>query len=195
MKPPLILMSILVIVCTVSAQTIKPAVKVEPAFIEYNQKTVKAKRLIVSSEIPMHIDSAWASVRTPALLQFVAKGMIRFEPVEGDFPKQWQEGETYSVKMHLFGFLPFGGTHFLFVEKIDDTKYEIATREWDKAAKVWNHKILMRSLGNQKLYYEDSITIYGGIMTGFITSFAKRFYLHRQKKWQIVAKENLKFAE
>ena len=51
----------------------------------------------------------------------------------------------------------------------------------------------MRKLGDDKIYYEDSITIYGGMMTGFITSFAKRFYKHRQKRWQIVAQENLKF--
>jgi hypothetical protein len=48
-------------------------------------------------------------------------------------------------------------------------------------------------LGDGKIYYEDSIIIYGGMMTGFITAFAKRFYKHRQKRWQIVAQENLKF--
>jgi len=45
------------------------------------------------------------------------------------------------------------------------------------------------------IYYEDSITIYGGVMTGLTTSFAKRFYIHRQKRWQIVAKEELNFRE
>lgn len=49
-------------------------------------------------------------------------------------------------------------------------------------------------LGNGKIYYEDSITIYGGILTGFITSFAKKFYKHRQKRWQIVAENKLDFG-
>ena len=49
----------------------------------------------------------------------------------------------------------------------------------------------MKDLGNGKIYYEDSITIYGGVMTGFITTFAKRFYIYKQKRWQIVAKEKL----
>jgi hypothetical protein len=53
----------------------------------------------------------------------------------------------------------------------------------------------MRDLGNGRIYYEDAITIYGGIMTGFITSFAKKFYKHRQKRWQIVASNNLTFGE
>ena len=34
-----------------------------------------------------------------------------------------------------------------------------------------------------------------GMITGFITSFAKKFYKHRQKRWQIVASNNLKFGQ
>lgn len=177
------------------AQNSKPKSKIEKVIIEYNGKKVKARQLTVSSEIPMDLDSAWANVKTPALLQFVAKGMIRFKAVESEFPKQWEVGQTYSVKMRVFGFIPFGGKHYLFIEKIDDDNNTISTKEWDKGAKVWNHDIIMKDLGNGKIYYEDSITIYGGVMTGFITSFAKRFYIHRQKKWQIVAKKELNFTK
>jgi hypothetical protein len=52
----------------------------------------------------------------------------------------------------------------------------------------------MKELSDGKIYYEDSITIYGGILTGFITSFAKEFYKHRQKRWQIVAANKLEFG-
>jgi hypothetical protein len=97
--------------------------------------------------------------------------------------------------MCVFEFIPFGGTQYLFIERIDDGQFKIATKEWDKGAKVWNHDVTMLDLGNGKIYYEDSITIYGGVMTGLITSFAKGFYKHRQKRWQIVAKERYNFAE
>jgi hypothetical protein len=177
------------------AQKNKPNAKVEPITIEYKGKKVKAKKLTVSSEIPMDIDSAWNKVKSPALLEFVAKGMIRFKPLGEGFPKHWEVGETYGVKMRVFGFIPFGGTHYLFIEKIDNHNHTIATKEWDKGAKVWNHNVIMKDLGNDSIYYEDSITIYGGLMTGIITSFAKRFYKHRQKRWQLVAEENLNFLE
>ena len=194
MKNGLLLLGLLGIMSNVSAQKGMPNAKVEKVAIEYKGKKVKARKLTVSSEIPMDLDSAWANVKTPALLEFVAKGMIRFRPEEGAFPKQWVVGQTYGTKMRVFGFIPFGGTHYLFIEEIDDDNYKIATKEWDKGVKVWNHDIVMRDLGDGKCYYEDSITIYGGTMTGFITSFAKRFYKHRQKRWQIVAKEDLNFA-
>jgi hypothetical protein len=172
-----------------------PVTKVDPVIIEYNGNKVKAKKLTVHSEIPMGIDAAWNNVKTPALLKFVAKGMIKFKFVDGDFPRQWEVGQTYGFKTLVLGIIPFGGIHYLFVDKIDEGNYMLSTKEWDSGAKVWNHDITMRNLGVGKIYYEDSITIYGGILTGFITSFAKIFYKHRQKRWQLVASKNLKFWE
>ena len=179
----------------VNAQKLSPTATVESKVIDYNGKKVKAKKLIVCSKIPMSIDKAWNNVKTPVLLQFVAKGMIKFKFVDGDFPKQWEVGQTYGFKTRVFGIIPFGGIHYLFVDKIDDGNYRLSTKEWDSGAKVWNHTITMRELGEDKIYYEDSITIYGGILTGFITSFAKRFYKYRQQRWQLVASNNLKFGE
>jgi hypothetical protein len=172
-----------------------PLTKVEPVIIEYNGSRVKAKKLTVHSEIPMGIERAWDNVKTPALLKFVAKGMINFKFVDGDFPRQWEVGQTYGFKTLVFGIIPFGGIHYLLVDKIDNSNYTLSTKEWDNGAKVWNHLITIRKLGDDKIYYEDSITIYGGMMTGFITSFAKSFYEHRQKRWLIVALENLKFGQ
>jgi hypothetical protein len=172
----------------------KPSARVENILIEYKGKKVKGKELTVCSEIPMEINKVWANVKTTSLLQFVALGMITFKPV-GEFPKQWEVGQTYRVKMRIFGLIPFGGIHYLLVEKIDDAHFSIATKEWDQGAKVWNHDIILKDLGGGKTYYEDSIAIYAGILTGLITAFAKRFYKHRQKRWQIVAKENLNFAK
>lgn len=174
-----------------NAQEKKPKATVEKITVEYNGNQVKAKKLTVSSEIPINIACAWNHVKTPALLEFVAKGMIRFKPTGDGFPEQWELGKTYGAKMRVFGFIPFGGTHYLMIEKIDDENHTLTTKEWDRGAKVWNHQVIMKDLGNGSIYYEDTITIYGGMMTGFITSFAKRFYKYRQKRWQIVANDKL----
>jgi hypothetical protein len=175
------------------AQKSKPTVKVESVPLTYQGKQVKASLLTVSSTIPMDIENAWRNVKTPALLEYVAKGMIRFKPTEGALPEVWEVGKTYGVKMRFWGVLSLGGTHHLYIEKVDDASREIATIEWDNMAKVWNHQIVMKDLGEGRIYYEDSILIYGGLMTGFITSFAKIFYKHRQKRWQKVSKAKLFF--
>ena len=180
-------------VINIKDQKLNPVANVEPVIINYNGIAVKAKKLTVHSVIPMRINTAWNNVKSPSLLKFVAKGMIKFKSVNGDFPKQWQVGETYEFKTLVFGIIPFGGIHYLYLDKIDNSNYVLSTKEWDNGAKVWNHDITMRELGDSKIYYEDSITIYGGILTGIITSFAKKFYKHRQKRWQIVAANKLEF--
>jgi hypothetical protein len=195
MKYFLLFFGILGMEMNLHAQKINQVAKVEPIIIDYNGSKVRAKKLTVHSEISIGIDTAWENVKTPALLEFVAKGMIKFKSVNGGFPKQWEVGQIYGFNSRVFGIIPFGGIHYLFVEKIDDSNYMLSTKEWDSGVKVWNHLITIRKLDDGKIYYEDSITIYAGIMTGFITSFAKRFYKHRQKRWQIVAKENLNFGQ
>ncbi len=163
-----------------------PQATVERVAVDYQGKKVKGRRLSVRSTIPMPIEQAWENVKTPALLQFVARGMIKFKAVGEPLPARWEAGQTYAVRMRIFGFIPFGGIHYLFIEAIDDDRHELSTREWDRAAKVWNHDIILRDLGDGRVRYEDSITIYGGWMTGFITAFAKQFYKHRQRRWQLV---------
>lgn len=195
MKNLLVFLGILGMGMNGNAQKMKPVAKVESVIIDYNGSKVKAKKLIVHSEIPMKIDNAWENVKTPALLEFVAEGMIKFKSVNEDFPKQWEVGKTYGAKMRVFGCIPFGGVHYLSIKKIGNENYTISTNEWDKRTKVWNHDVVMRDLGNGSIYYEDAIIIYGGMMTGFITSFAKKFYKHRQKRWQIVASNKLQFGQ
>jgi hypothetical protein len=125
MKNIMMLMGILGLIPNSYAQNSKPKSKIEKVVIEYKGKKVKARQLTVSSEIPIDVDSAWANVKTPALLQFVAKGMIRFKAVENEFPKRWSVGQTYRAKMRIFGLIPFGGTHYLLIERMDDNNYTI----------------------------------------------------------------------
>jgi hypothetical protein len=120
--------------------------------------------------------------------------MISFHFLDGEWPAVWAVGPTYRLKMRIFGFLPFGGIHHLYVDRMEESTYEIATREWDRAAKVWNHTIKLQALSPTRIHYTDEIIIYGGILTGLVTAFAKYFYQHRQRRWQLVAKQGLDFT-
>lgn len=163
-------------------------IKIEKVKINYHGKLVTARKLIVTSEIPININDAWQIVQTSKLLEFVSKGKIKFKPINGSFPKLWQQNETVSTKMLLFGFIPFGGIHSLYFENIDNQNKVLQTREKDDSAKVWDHTISLNKINEQKIIYQDLIIIYGGVLTLIITLWAKSFYKHRQKRWQIVAK-------
>ncbi|MCU0390076.1 MAG: hypothetical protein MUE81_03080 [Thermoflexibacter sp.] len=164
-------------------------VKTEKVHINYKGREVSAKKLTVASHLPINIEVAWTKVQTIDLLQFVAKGMIGFVPTKEKFPAVFQENSTVTAQMKFYGFLPLGGTHTLFFEKIDHENKILYTKEYDEVAKVWNHKISMKKIDENTTYYEDEIVIYGGILTSLIVFWATLFYKHRQKRWQLVAKE------
>lgn len=161
--------------------------------IIYQNKEVDAYKLTVQSLIPIGIDKGWSNVTTSELLVFVAKGKVTFKPVEGRFPSIWKEGQSVETRMLLFGILPFGGIHTLYFEKIDAVNHIIQTKENDDAAKVWNHTISLNKVDENTIVYKDEVIIYGGLLTVFITAWAKSFYIHRQKRWLLVPSNNLKF--
>lgn len=156
------------ILSNANAQKNKPTVKIEKIVVEYKGKKVNAKKLIVISEIPMDIDNACAEVKTSQLLQFVAKGKVKFKPTGGHFPETWKQGDTVTTKMLVYGIVPFGGLHSLSFELIDNTNYILQTREWDSVAKIWNHKISWKKLNENTIIYEDEVIIYW--------RFSNRFY-------------------
>jgi len=163
---------------------------VEKIKINYKGEKVTAHKLTVSSEIPIDIKTAWEKVQTSALLEFVTKGKLKFKPAGGYFPEIWKQGTTVKTRMNLYAVIPFGGVHTLVFEKIDNKNKIIRSKEWDDFAKVWNHRISLKKLSDSDIHYEDEIIIYGGLLTGLISSWAKSFYKHRQRRWQLVARKS-----
>lgn len=153
----------------------------------YQGKEVTAYQVTVVSVIPMNIDSAWKKLKTSALLEFVTKGRISFRPEGGKFPPTWEEGKAITTKMLMYGFIPFGGKHSLYFECVDDINKVMKTRESDNSAKIWNHTMSMKKIDDQTTEYKDEILIYGGMMTRFISRWAKSYYVYRHKRWQLVA--------
>jgi hypothetical protein len=166
---------------------------IEKIKVDYKGKEVIDHKLNVASELLIDIETAWDMLQTSKLLEFVCKPKIKFKPFGGSFPIRWNESDSVSTKMLIFGFIPFGGTHTLYFEKIDTENKILQTKEWDDAAKIWNHKISLKKLTDNSIIYEDEVIIYGGLLTNFITIWAKSFYKHRQKRWQAIAKNNIQF--
>lgn len=162
--------------------------QIEKVSLNYDSKVVMGRKLTVSSQIVVSINTAWNEIQKSSLLKFVAKGKVKFKPVNGKFPEIWKEKMTVQTRILIFRFIPFGGIHTLYFEKIDSENYVIETKEKDNSAKVWNHKISMQKIDENHIQYTDEVIIYGGIWTSIITCWAKSFYKHRQKRWLIVAK-------
>jgi hypothetical protein len=75
------------------------------------------------------------------------------------------------------------------LEIIDKINGLIISKEHNSIVKIWNHKIVLRSIGDDIIEYTDEVEIYAGIFTFFVAIWGKMFYKHRQRKWKRIAKE------
>ena len=89
--------------------------------------------------------------------------------------------------MYLHGFLPVG-RHTINVVKMDKTSREIDTKEYDNTVVIWNHYIKMKEISQQVTRYTDTVDLYAGCLTSIAAWWTLKFYKHRQRKWQKIAK-------
>jgi hypothetical protein len=159
------------------------ASKIEKTEVAYKGRVVTAKKLTVNSRLPINVELAWAKVQTPELLEFITKGKLKFKPLNSGFSFFCEEGKTLGTRMLAYGFIPFGGIHTLYFDKVDSDNHILQTKEQDSIAKVWNHKISMTKIDKDHIEYEDEIVIYASGLTAIVTCWAKSFYEYRQRRW------------
>jgi hypothetical protein len=162
---------------------------IENIEINYNGKSVKGKKLTIYSELNIDINTAWNEVQKSSLLKFVCKGKVTFKPVGSEFPEYWKENMTIKTKMLIYGLIPFGGIHSLKFAEVEPEKFSALTNEKNSIVKIWNHRIIMGKIDENRIKYTDEIELNAGILTNFVSKWAESLYLHRQKRWKIVANE------
>ena len=109
-------------------------------------------------------------------------------PVIRERDDEWREGETIVGWVFLFGVLPFS-RHHLHIARIDDSTRVLSSREHGGIVRVWNHDIEVTALDDSSCGYRDRIEIKAGLLTPVIALYAHWFYLMRQRRWRVLAKE------
>lgn len=132
-------------------------------------------------------DTVVWQVQRPATLEFIARPLVVFTPVEPtSFPALWKEGR-YLVDMKVFGALPFG-RQYIGIEKVnenDPREYVIRDNGSGQLIRKWDHHILIRRTDDDTVTdYTDRIDIDAGPLTLFIWMFAHVFYRWRQHRWK-----------
>ena len=139
-------------------------------------------------------DRVWQEVNRPVLLQYVAHPLITFEPIDPlAFPEQWKEQE-YHVKMRLFGVIPLGW-QIIAIERplsIGEARL-LRDNGRSKHARQWDHLITVEPVGSHQTRYTDRIEIEAGALTPLVRAFARAFYAHRQRRWQMLVAQNFQY--
>lgn len=137
----------------------------------------------LTTHIPASPDKIWQELQTSRLLQYVARGLVRFVPAGGKaFPDVWTEGR-YKAWLLLFGFFPIGwqviGLEF---PPSDGQHKRLRDNGCGWLIRTWDHLITIAPEG-EGTRYTDEVRIDAGWLTVPVTLFARVFYAHRQRRW------------
>ncbi|MEO1240824.1 MAG: hypothetical protein AAFX54_02860 [Pseudomonadota bacterium] len=140
------------------------------------------KTLVISTYLEADPQTLQDHIGRSALLHYVARGVLRFVPVDPPaFPEQWERGK-YTAKMYWKGFFPLGlQTIGIEPQPVKDGVWSMRDNGYGTMIKTWDHTIEVSPKGSGALYV-DRITVDAGILTPVVALFAARFYKHRQKR-------------
>jgi hypothetical protein len=142
----------------------------------------------ISTALSCQAERVWVELQTIALLQRVAWPLARLKPAgNARFPPRWSEGMTFRCRLYIFGFIPIG-VRTLHVERLDQNKREMQTREHDPLVRTWDHLISVSARGAEGTIYRDQIEINAGALTFVVWAWANWFYRHRQSRWRAIAR-------
>ena len=142
--------------------------------------------IIKTSIFPASKEKVFGKLQRLELLQHIAKPYATFTPI-GEKISVWESGKSSAYKFKLFGIIPFG-THRINVLSFDMDD-GIYTHEGNELVPVWNHRIVLNGLPDNRCIYTDIVEIEAGWKTLFVYLWAKCFYAHRQKRWIRLLKE------
>lgn len=136
-----------------------------------------------STFLPCPPKQCFEEVRTSRLLQYVARPLVKFVPVDPPvLPKQWEE-KKYLVRLRILGVIPFGcQTINISVPSRSDAHFELRDNGYSSLIPKWDHLITIRA-AEGGCVYSDRVEIRAGVLTPFVWSFAWLFYRHRQRRW------------
>jgi len=139
----------------------------------------------VSAELDAPADQVWLAVQSPAALVHVTRGLLGL-PALTRRTSPWRAGETVTVRVYLFGAVPFS-RHHITVAELDHERMRLRTEESGGPIRRWEHVIEVIPLGHERCRYTEFIEIEAGALTRPVRWYASVFYRMRQRRWRRLA--------
>jgi hypothetical protein len=128
-------------------------------------------------------------VLTPALLNYVVAGLMKFQPIDPPaFPDRWIPGK-YMVRMLAFHVIPVGRQVVGIELPQESDDWFVRDNGGGSIARVWDHLIFVEPEG-KGTRYTDLVRIDAGILTWPVVLYATLFYRHRQRRWRKLVRLN-----
>jgi hypothetical protein len=129
-------------------------------------------------------ERVWDEVQTSALLTKVVRPLLQIKPAgRSSLPERWQEGQSVSCRIYLFGFLPLG-KHTIRFDRIDPQSRQIQTKESGRLIRRFRHRIGVAPTDGNRALYSDEIEIDCGLLTHLAGALVRVFFRHRHRRWK-----------
>ena len=150
----------------------------------------KAMRTIhIHTHLAAKPDIVKNHVMTPALLNYVVAGLMKFRPIDpAAFPDRWTPGK-YTVRMLAFHVIPVGRQIVGIELPQENDEWFVRDNGSGSIARVWDHLIFVEPEGNGTRY-TDHVRVDAGILTWPVMLYAALFYRYRQKRWHKLVRLN-----
>lgn len=158
--------------------------------LSYKGKERKARIISVKSTFDHDLQTFFEEEMIIANTLKITKPLASIKMKTGKEHVQFQEGFTYDMRIYSLGFIPFGGIHYIYIETLDKENTFIQTRERNRVARVWDHRLIFEAVGEDKTAYEDEVTLYAGFLTPIFARYLVTFYKMRHRNWaKLMAKK------
>jgi hypothetical protein len=138
-------------------------------------------RMVFRHRLPCSPQKAWEDFRSPAHLARVSFPFLRL--AAPSVPARWEMGQSVTMKVSLFCFIPWS-THTIEFRSIDDSTLTALTDERGGAIQTWKHHVRIEPEGSRCLC-TDTIDFEAGRWNTFVWVFSQALYRFRYLRWKL----------
>ncbi|WP_139284058.1 hypothetical protein [Rubrimonas cliftonensis] len=149
----------------------------------------RGRSAATSVTLDVDIETLWRAIQTPALLESVTRGLMRFDPVDPDgFPTVWDARE-HRVDLRLFGWLPIG-RQVIAIERppAEGARRLLRDNGRGDVVSAWDHLMILEPAPGGRTRYTDLVRVEAGRLTLPVTALAWLYYALRQRNLRRLAR-------
>ena len=122
------------------------------------------KRTSITRDYAVSAQTLWDDLLNPDSLAESMKGAVTYvglptEPVE--------QGQSFTVKLKRWGWLPMGKWTMKVVER-DDANFVLRSEEFGNVVTLYQHRLSIEPISDTQCRYTDEIEIDAGLFTSMV---------------------------
>lgn len=128
-------------------------------------------------------------IQNPLLMVHLTRGLVNMRPAgKVAWPERWEPGD-FRIELYLFGVLPLGWqvANVNMLPAVGEIR-RAEDRGHSPLIQQWHHILQVAPDGEGGALYTDRLDIRAGLLTPFISLFARGLFAYRQRRFLRLAR-------